>query len=922
MRYQSEAQLEKNLIEQLKNQDFEYIKINNEEDLKNNFRNELYLHNKAKLNGEPFTDKEFERILRDVEGKSVFQSAKFLRDDKIILEREDGNKVYIELFDTKNWCKNRFQVTNQTTVVGKRTSRYDVTILINGIPMVQIELKRRGGDFKEAFNQIKRYKKESLNKGLYKYIQIFVVSNGVDTKYFANSDKEILFSHTFFWSDENNKRISNLKEFTKTFLEKSFISKVIARYMITNETDKTLMVMKPYQIYAVEALINRAFETNNNGYIWHTTGSGKTLTSFKASQILAKEPNIKKVFFLVDRQDLDSQTLSEFNKFELDSVDTTDKTDTLVKQIEDINKPLIVTTIQKMANAIKNDKYSKIMNQYKNEKVIFIIDECHRSQFGKMHKAINKHFTNAQYFGFTGTPRFIENKSQEGRVTADLFEKCLHTYLIKDAINDGNVLGFSVEYIKTFDGNFDENDDTKVAAIDKEEVFMSDERIDLIANHIIKNHNAKTRNKQYTAIFTVQSIPMLIKYYDKFKSLNHDLKIAGIFTYGTNEDLEGKDEHSRDSLERIIKDYNEMFDSNYSTDTFQSYFTDVSKKVKSAKIDILLVVDMFLTGFDSKTLNTLYIDKNLKYHNLLQAYSRTNRVEKATKPYGNIVCYRNLKENTDEALCLFSQTETTDVVLMESYEYYLDKWHTELKKLRVLTPTPNDVDSLKSEDDKKEFILTFRELSNILVKLETFVNFEFEKKELGISNQEYQDFKSKYFTIYEMVKKEQDDKVSVLLDIDFGIEIMHSDKINVGYIMNLIRDIDFSSEEKRDRDIKNIISSLDRADNVELRLKVDLLKEFLQRVVPTLNEDSDVDFEYSKFEAHKRVQEINYFAEKIGLSYDFISESVSEYEYCGIINREEISKEVKDKLKLKFLEGKRKVETIKNFVYDHTAKYN
>lgn len=922
MRYQSEAQLEKNLIEQLKNQDFEYIKINNEKDLKNNFRNELYLHNKAKLNGEPFTDKEFERILRDVEGKSVFQSAKFLRDDKIILEREDGNKVYIELFDTKNWCKNRFQVTNQTTVVGKRTSRYDVTILINGIPMVQIELKRRGGDFKEAFNQIKRYKKESLNKGLYKYIQIFVVSNGVDTKYFANSDKEILFSHTFFWSDENNKRISNLKEFTKTFLEKSFISKVIARYMITNETDKTLMVMKPYQIYAVEALINRAFETNNNGYIWHTTGSGKTLTSFKASQILAKEPNIKKVFFLVDRQDLDSQTLSEFNKFELDSVDTTDKTETLVKQIEDINKPLIVTTIQKMANAIKNDKYSKIMNQYKNEKVIFIIDECHRSQFGKMHKAINKHFTNAQYFGFTGTPRFIENKSQEGRVTADLFEKCLHTYLIKDAINDGNVLGFSVEYIKTFDGNFDENDDTKVAAIDKEEVFMSDERIDLIANHIIKNHDAKTRNKQYTAIFTVQSIPMLIKYYDKFKSLNHDLKIAGIFTYGTNEDLEGKDEHSRDSLERIIKDYNEMFDSNYSTDTFQSYFTDVSKKVKSAKIDILLVVDMFLTGFDSKTLNTLYIDKNLKYHDLLQAYSRTNRVEKATKPYGNIVCYRNLKENTDKALCLFSQTETTDVVLMESYEYYLDKWHTELKKLRVLTPTPNDVDSLKSEDDKKEFILTFRELSNILVKLETFVNFEFEKKELGISNQEYQDFKSKYFTIYEMVKKEQDDKVSVLLDIDFGIEIMHSDKINVGYIMNLIRDIDFSSEEKRDRDIKNIISSLDRADNVELRLKVDLLKEFLQRVVPTLNEDSDVDFEYSKFEAHKRVQEINYFAEKIGLSYDFISESVSEYEYCGIINREEISKEVKDKLKLKFLEGKTKVETIKNFVYDHTAKYN
>ena len=393
--------------------------------------------------------------------------------------------------------------------------------------------------------------------------------------------------------------------------------------MITNETDKLLMVMRPYQIYAVESLVTRAFETNNNGYIWHTTGSGKTLTSFKASQILAKEPNIKKVFFLVDRKDLDAQTVSEFNKFEHDSVDITDRTDTLIKQIKDINKPLIVTTIQKMANAIKNDKYSKIMEQYKDDKVVFIIDECHRSQFGDMHKSINKHFTNAQYFGFTGTPRFFENRSQEGRVTADLFEKCLHHYLIKDAINDGNVLGFSVEYIKTFDGDIDESDDTKVSSIDKEEVFMHDERIANIANHIVQIHNSKTRNKEYTAILTVQSIPMLIKYYDKFKEIEHDLKIAGIFSFGANEDLEGKDEHSRDSLERIISDYNKIFNTNYSTDTFSSYFADVSKKVKSSNIDILIVVNMFLTGFDSKTLNTLYVDKNLKYHDLVQAYSRS-----------------------------------------------------------------------------------------------------------------------------------------------------------------------------------------------------------------------------------------------------------------------------------------------------------
>lgn len=920
MTYQSEAQLEENLIKQLVNQGFNRVKISDEEELKSNFRNELFQHNKSKLNNEPLTDKEFERILRHLEGKSVFQSALILR-DKFILEREDGSEVYIEFFDTQNWCKNRFQVTNQTTVVGKYTNRYDVTLLINGLPLVQIELKRRGLDLKEAFNQINRYKKHSY-QGLYRYLQIFVVSNGVDTKYFANSDKEILFSHTFFWSDEKNKRISNLKEFTETFLDKCFISKTIARYMITNETDKLLMVMRPYQIYAVESLVTRAFETNNNGYIWHTTGSGKTLTSFKASQILANEPNIKKVFFLVDRKDLDAQTVSEFNKFEHDSVDITDRTDTLIKQIKDINKPLIVTTIQKMANSIKNDKYSKIMEQYKDDKVVFIIDECHRSQFGDMHKSINKHFTNAQYFGFTGTPRFFENRSQEGRVTADLFEKCLHYYLIKDAINDGNVLGFSVEYIKTFDGDIDESDDTKVSSIDKEEVFMHDERIANIANHIVQIHNSKTRNKEYTAILTVQSIPMLIKYYDKFKEIEHDLKIAGIFSFGANEDLEGKDEHSRDSLERIISDYNKIFDTNYSTDTFSSYFADVSKKVKSAKIDILIVVNMFLTGFDSKTLNTLYVDKNLKHHDLVQAYSRTNRVEKSTKPYGNIVCYRNLKKNTDDALKLFSQTETTDVVLMENYEYYLDRWFAELNNLKLLTPTPKDVDNLQSEEDKKKFILAFRELSKILVKLDTFVDFEFEESELKISNQEYQDFKSKYFTIYDMVRKEQDEKTSILLDIDFGIELMHSDKINVGYILNLIKNIDFSSEEKRDKDIKNIVKELDRADNMNLRLKVDLLKEFLEKVVPKLEENSDIDFEYSKFEAQRRIKEVNYFAEEMGLSSDFISDSISEYEYSGIINRQQIGNEIKEKLKPKFLERKRKVEQVKDFIYNHVAKYN
>ncbi len=919
MGYQSEAELEENLVKQLINQEYKKVTINDEEELINNFREQLYIHNKSKLNNEPFTDKEFERILRTIEGKSVFQSSLILR-DKFILEREDGSEVYIELLNTKNPTKNNIQVTTQTTVVGKYTNRYDVTLLINGLPLVQIELKRRGLDLKEAFNQINRYKKHSYT-GLYRYIQIFVVSNGLDTKYFANSDKEILYSHTFFWSDEENNRISNLKEFTESFLKIENISKLIARYMITNETDKLLMAMRPYQIFAVEALINRANETNNNGYIWHTTGSGKTLTSFKASQILSNDPSIKKVFFLVDRKDLDSQTLAEFNKFEPDSVDTTDKTDTLVKQIKDINRPLIVTTIQKMANAIKNDKYSKIMEKYIDDKVIFIIDECHRSQFGDMHKSINKHFTNAQYFGFTGTPRLDENRSQDGRATADLFEKCLHSYLIKDAIKDGNVLGFSVEYVRTFKGDFDENDDTKASAIDTEEVFMDDERISLVANHIINNHNAKTRNKEYTAIFTVQSIPMLVKYYDKFKELNHDLKIASIFSFGANEESEGRDEHSRDSLERMISDYNKIFDTNYSTDTFANYFSDVSKKVKNAQIDILIVVNMFLTGFDSKTLNTLYVDKNLKYHDLVQAYSRTNRVEKSTKPYGNIVCYRNLKKNTDDALKLFSQTDNTDVVLMESYEYYLDLFTTNLNRLYEQVSIPEEVDNIESEEDKKKFILNFRELTKVLVKLQTFVDFEFEEEKLGISEQTYQDFKSKYFLIYESVKKQEDNKVSILSDIDFSIEIMHSDKINVGYIMNLIKNIDLSDNEKKVKDIQNVITELDRADNEDLRLKIDLLKEFLNKVVPNLEPNASIDEEYEKFEEVKREEDIDEFADTIGLNRYNINGYISEYEYSGIINRQEISEEIKETLKPKFTLRRKLVDQVKNFIYDHVRKF-
>ena len=917
MSYQSEAKLEEKLLSQLVDMGYQKIDIKDEDALHSNFRKIVNRRNIERLGGLELSDKEFERLLIIISGKSVFESAKILR-DKHVLTRDDNSKVYIELFDVAKWCINEFQVFSQITMEKTYENRYDVTILINGLPVVQIELKRSGIDVNEAFNQIDRYRKHSY-KGLFRYIQIYVVSNSQETRYFSNSDNEILKSHMFYWSDANNKRINKLEDFAYDFLEKCRVSKIIARYMIINETDKQLMIMRPYQVYAVETIVDRATETGNNGYVWHTTGSGKTLTSFKASQILSNESNIEKVFFLVDRRDLDSQTIDEFNKFEPDSVDMVDSTASLVKKIKDSNKKMIVTTIQKMSNAI--NKNAHVLEEYRKKRVIFIIDECHRTQFGDMHKAISSHFENAQYFGFTGTPRFPENKSQDGRVTTDIFEKCLHKYLIKDAIRDGNVLGFSVEYISTFKSHINENDETKAEAINTDEVWMADERIESVVKHIISIHDSKTRNKEYTAILTVQSIDMLVKYYDAFKNVNSNLKIAGIYTFGANEESKGIDsEHSRDSLERIMKDYNITFGTNYSTDTFKNYFSDVSKNVKKAQIDILLVVDMFLTGFDSKTLNTLYVDRNLQYHGLIQAYSRTNRVEKDTKPYGNIVCYRNLKEQTDKAIQLFSNEENTDVVLMLSYDKYIEQFQKRFEELQSIAPSPEEVDELESEEDQKVFVLAFREISKLILRLKTFTEFEFNKEKLGIDEQTFEDYKSKYFAIYDNLNKtRKKDEVSILADIDFAIEVLYTDIINVSYIMNLMRHLNLSNVSERNRGIKEIMTQLEKADSKELRLKVDLIKEFLNKVVPTLNENDNVNNAYDEFEERQKNNEIISFAAEEGIEKDSVEEKLAEYEFSGSIKREELVKIFKGEgLK----ERVRRADLLEKFIKEIVEKYS
>lgn len=956
MAYQSEAQLENELIEQLEKQGYERLKISVEnskynrhkqiieDTLKQNLREQLFELNKKRLNNEPFTDKEFERILIEIEGKSIFRSAKFIRDDAINLNRDNGERVYVYLFDQNNLSNNKLQVVNQVNIEntqivqyekGKfekyRKNRYDVTILMNGLPIVQIELKKRGGDYKEAFNQIIRYKRETIDKGIFRYIQIFVISDGVDTKYFANSDKEILFSNTFYWSDEKNRRISKINEFAETFLNKKFLLEVLSKYMIINENDKIMMVMRPYQIYAVKAIIKQALETDKNGYVWHTTGSGKTLTSFKTSQLLCKESKIKKVFFLLDRKDLDMQTISEFNKFTAESVDRSENTKKLVEQISDISKNLIVTTIQKMSKAIKDSKYSNIMDKYKNEKVVFIIDECHRSQFGEMNKRIKEHFTKAQYFGFTGTPRFKENKSQDGRTTADLFDKCLHTYMIKDAINDGNVLGFNIEYVKTFDGEYDEYDETEVEAINTKEVFESDERIENIAKNIFSIHNNKTYKREYTAILATQSVEVLLKYYEKFKDLNETreekdkFKIAAIYTYEQNEESEGKTEWAKDSLEKIMYDYGKVFDTNYSLSDYNAYYLDVTKRVKKGEIDILIVVDMFLTGFDSKKLNTLYIDKELKYHTLLQAYSRTNRVEKTKKNFGNIVCYRNLKKRTDDAIKLFSQTDKTDIVLMKKYKEYVKDWKDILSILKNLAPTPESADLLEIEEDKKKFVVAFRELTKVLTSLKTFIEFKFDEKELGISEQDYMDYKSKYFNIYHETKGKEKTKVSILDDINFEIELMYSNKINVGYIKNLLSKIDLKDNKKRERDIEEILNLVDESSNEELKYKKDLIRGFLKRVVPKLSEDADIDYEYNEYLAKERTNELYNLSKETELEENFINEAMSEYEYCGIIDKKHIKSKYTE-MKIPFKERREKTESsfkkIKGYINKFFESYN
>lgn len=925
MAIQSEAALEAGLIEALQKMNYEYVQIEEETNLKSNFKKKLEIHNKkalAEIGREHLTDGEFEKVLIHLEGGTRFEKAKKLR-DLFPLETEDGQRVWLQFLNKKNWCQNEFQVSNQITVEGRKKCRYDVTILINGLPLVQIELKRRGIELKQAYNQIQRYHKTSFH-GLFDYIQIFVISNGVNTRYFANNPNQG-FKFTFNWTTKTNEPFNELSLFAADFLDKCTLGKMISKYVVMHEGDKSLMVLRPYQYYAVEEIIDKVQNTNRNGYIWHTTGAGKTLTSFKAAQLVSELDGIDKVMFVVDRHDLDTQTQSEYDAFEPGAVDSTSDTSELTRRLQSDSK-IIITTIQKLNAAVTRPWYSSKLQEIKNSRIVMIFDECHRSHFGDSHKNIVKFFNNLQIFGFTGTPIFAEN-STDKHTTKEIFGECLHKYLIKDAIADENVLGFLVEY---YHGNTDVNNGNQ-------------NRMREIAQFILNNYNKSTYDGEFDALFAVQSVPMLVQYYKIFKELNPKIRIGAIFTYASNDSQDdettGMSSGSfvsdrvagADDMEDIINDYNKMYGTSFSLQNFRAYYDDVNLRLKKKKTDMLsldlcLVVGMFLTGFDSKKLNTLYIDKNLEYHGLLQAFSRTNRVLNERKRFGKIVCFRDLKSNVDAAIKLFSNGGEEGII-REPYDSVKKEYVDLTKEFLEHYPDSRVVDYLQNEEDKRKFILAFRDIIRKHAEIQIYEDFNEEDPDFPMDEQLYMDFRSKYLDIHDTFMDSKTVKDSTpaddagesqptLDDIDFCLELLHSDIINVAYILSLIADLDPNAEdypEKRQEILDTMIK------DAELRSKTQLIDGFILQTVDNDKDgfmrdkkaDGSIDLEerLNQYIRQEKGRAIERIAQEEEIPVEVINRYMSEYDYVQKEQTEIIQEALKDK-KLGLVARRRTIKRI------------
>lgn len=944
MSSQPEYILEQKLVEQLQNLGHKKVTIKNEDDLIQNLKKQLETHNKT-----TFSDKEFEKIINHLSKGNIFEKAGILR-GRFHFTKDDGTSEWIEFINQEHWCQNQFQVTHQISQEGEFKNRYDVTILINGLPLVQIELKRRGLEMKEAFNQINRYHKHSFSSGsgLFHFVQLFVISNGVNTKYYSNNAKQS-FKQTFYWSDEENNTIQALDKFAPAFLEPCHIAKMITKYIVLNQTYKILMVLRPYQFYAVEKIVERVRNTDKNGFIWHTTGSGKTLTSFKASQILKEIPKVEKVVFVVDRKDLDYQTQKEFDAFEKGSVDATENTRHLVKQLSD-NTKLIVTTLQKLNAAITKEQHGKKIEHLKDKKVVFIFDECHRSQFGETHQNIKKYFRKAQMIGFTGTPISDINSvgKMEGQpaTTNRLFGDCLHKYVITDAIRDENVLKFSVEYVGRYKEKEGSNTyiDTEVEAIDTQELLESEDRLNKITDYIISEYNRKTNGKVFNAMFCVSGIDILKRYYDLFQQKKeegkHQLKVATIFSYATNEDDKNADgiyeedevlgmvaepkteyisNHSRDVLERYIGHYNGMFGTNFTTrdsQSFYNYYNDIAKRVRNRELDLIIVVNMFLTGFDSPQLNTLFVDKNLKYHGLIQAFSRTNRILNEKKSQGNIVCFRNLKSATDDAVTLFSNKQAIKEIIIQPIEDYIELFNTALQKLKLVAPEIESVDKYRTEEEKFEFITAFRDLMRLLNILKSFADFDFD--DLEMTEFEFDGYKSKYLDLWtDRSKNPENGKESILNDVDFELELIHRDEINVSYILSLLanlKDANLKGDklEQKKKEIRDILSS-----DAKLRSKRELIEKFIEENLPFISDGDTVNEAFEEYWDKEKNLAFEKIAKEESLNKEKFQDSINDFLFTS--KTPKISEalkllEIKPKITERTNIGKRIIRKVQDFV--------
>ena len=899
--YQSEAALEKEFIRMLTEQGYEYLQIHDSETLVNNLRHQLEL-----LNDYKFSESEWNRFFNNNianNNDGIVEKTRKIQEDHIqVLKKDDGTSKNIYLLDKKNIHNNRMQVINQYVENdGNHDNRYDVTVLVNGLPLVHIELKRRGVALKEAFNQINRYQRDSFwaGSGLYEYVQIFVISNGTNTKYYSNTTREShikeqqqtrnkskktsnSFEFTSYWADANNKVISDLVDFTRTFFSKHTILNILTKYCVFT-SEELLLVMRPYQIVATERILNRIEVSTNykkmgtieaGGYIWHTTGSGKTLTSFKTAQLASNLDYIDKVIFVVDRKDLDYQTMREYDRFEKGAANGNRSTKILQKQLEDDTSRIIVTTIQKLSEFVKRNNNHPVFQKH----LVLIFDECHRSQFGDMHKMIVNNFKNYHLFGFTGTPIFAKNATNKSNpdfcTTEQAFGDKLHTYTIVDAINDGNVLPFRIDYVNTVKKK-DGMTDKEVQAINTEEALSSHERVSKIVEYIIEHFDQKTKRNSFydlkgqrvngfNSMFAVASIPMAKKYYLEFKKQleekHKDLTIATIYSFAANEedtsdgilDDEGfetdlLDQSSREFLDFAIGEYNKKFKTNFSSDGngFQDYYKDLSDKVKHREIDLLIVVNMFLTGFDATTLNTLWVDKNLKQHGLIQAYSRTNRILNSVKSYGNIVCFRDLQQQTNDAIALFGDKNATGIVLLKSYEDYYygyedDKGKKQIgyeERIAMLLQKYPLGEQIIGEQAKKEFIVA---MGNILRLRNILSSFDKFKGNEILTDRDFQDYIGTYTDLYEEFKPNAGDSESIKDDLVFEMELVKQVEVNIDYILMLV-----AKYHQSNCTDKEILGSIDKAikSSLTLRSKKELIDGFISKI----NANTDVMKDWSKF---------------------------------------------------------------------------